>query len=215
VEVGEDPDAGSYLVCEFVPGQDLKRFVREKGPQPAWWTIDVMIQVLAGLHFLHTRPGVIVHRDVKPDNVLLKLENAPATTAPLAKLADFGVSRALEGPGSTRLTEPGAVPGTLSYLAPEIFSGKPYGPAADVYSAGVTAYYVLTGKHPYDFPREGGDVARLYHLLSNSNLPIPVQARLPSVPASAAGVIDKACSKDPGCRYPSALEFAEALMQTR
>jgi hypothetical protein len=213
VEVGEDPDAGSYLVCEFIPGQDLARFVREKGPQPPWWMIDVMIQVLAGLHFLHTRPGVIVHRDVKPDNVLLKLENVSGTAAPLAKLADFGISRALAGPGSTRLTKPGAVPGTFFYLAPEIFSGESYGPAADVYSVGVTAYYVLTGKHPYDFPREAGDAALLYHLLSND--PIPIQARLPGIPASVAAVIDKACTKDPRRRYPTALGLAEALIQAR
>ena len=213
VEIGEEPDGGSYLVCEFIPGQDLGKFVRSNGPQPEWWMIDVIIQVLAGLHFLHTRPGVIVHRDVKPDNVLLKFKKVAGAAAPLAKLADFGISRALEGPGSTRLTQIGAVPGTFYYLAPEIFSGESYGPAADVYSVGVTAYYVLTGKHPYDFPREAGDAALLHHLWRND--PIPIEARLPGISASVARVIDKACSKDPTRRYPSALDLAEGLIQAR
>jgi len=175
--------------------------------------IDVMIQVLAGLHFLHTRPRVIVHRDVKPENILLKLEKLDGAAAPLAKLADFGISRALEGPGSTRLTQPGAVIGTFYYLAPEIISGEPYGPAADVYSAGLTAYYILTGKHPYDFPREADDAALVYHLWTND--PIPIRMRSPGIPEAVAGVIDKACSKDPKCRYPSALKLAEALAQVR
>ncbi len=211
VAIGEDQ--GSYLVCEFVPGQDLAKFVREKGPQPAWWTVDVMMQILAGLHFLHTLPQVIVHRDVKPHNILLNLVKDPGMSAPLAKLADFGISRALEGPGSTRLTQTGAVPGTLEYLAPEVLKGQAYGPPADVYSAGVTAYFVLTGTHPYDFPREAGVQAMVYHLWTNE--PVPIRRRVPGIAASIALVIDQACCKDPGRRYPTARELAQALMQVR
>jgi serine/threonine protein kinase len=139
IDAGEDADAGSYLVCEFVPGLDLGKFVREKGPQHPKWTINLIVQLPAALHFLHTRPGIIVHRGVKPDNILLRRPDDQGGAAPQAKLAGLVISRALEGPGSTRLTMPGAVPGTIAYLAPEIFSGISYGPQAGVYSAGVTA----------------------------------------------------------------------------
>ena len=210
--IGDDPEAGSYLMCEFVPGQDLARFVRENGPQPPSWTIDIVTQILAGLHFLHTRPGVIVHRDVKPENVLLKRGNCSGA-APVAKLADFGIARALEGRGSTRLTTPGMVPGTFLYLAPEVFSGRDQGPLSDVYSAGVTAYYTLTGKHPYDFPSGAADAALLHHLWSSN--PVPVQLRLSAVPAAVAGAVNRACSKEPKDRHSTALEFAEALNETR
>jgi serine/threonine-protein kinase len=211
VAAAEDPVEGGYLVCEFVPGADLSKYVREKGPQPASWSAKVIIQLLAGLHFLHTRPGMIVHRDVKPANVLLRLDRLMLCEAPIAELADLGMARALEDSGSTRLTQMGMVPGTAQYIAPEVFSGQEYGPAADIYSAGIAAYYTVTRQFPFDYPPEAEENAYPFHVLAKE--PLPVQMRLPAIPPLIGAAIDKACRKDPGQRHPSALEFAQALKQ--
>lgn len=214
VDIGEDVVEGNYLVCEFVPGQDLSKLVRETGPPPVSWTIDLVLQILGGLHFLHTRSGAIIHRDIKPENVLLKGEKDQLTVVnPAAKIADLGIARALDGPGSTRYTEPGALPGTFYFLSPETLKGQPYGPSTDVYSAGVTAYYVLSGKYPYDFPKGADDYAMLYHVLTNE--PKPLQERRPDISTALAAVVDQACCKNPAVRYGSALEFAHALVQSR
>jgi len=169
-----------------------------------------MLQILSALDFLHTLPNVIVHRDVKPQNVLLKFDRAATGAIPVAKLADFGIARALSGPGSTRLTQVGGVPGTLFYLAPELLlSGAAYVPNADVYSVGVTIYHVLTGRYPYEFPPESSDIVSLLNVYSKD--PIPIRERLHGISQSLATVIDTACARDPDRRHPNAGAFAEAL----
>ncbi len=149
-----------------------------------------MIQVLKALEFLHTRPNVILHRDVKPRNILLNFRGNCRHLS-IAKLADFGIARALDGPGSTRMTQAGAVPGTLLYLAPDVLLDRTvYGPQADVYAAGVTTYYTLTGKYPYNWPDEGGELAFLFRL--NSQEPIPIQDQLPDIPVQLCNILNQA-----------------------
>ena len=204
IDIRESKDGGVCLLCEFVVGEDLGQFLRRhsleeflKGhsTQPADWTIDVMLQVLDALACLHTSRGVIVHRDVKPENILLKHPVDPLAV-PEVKLADLGISRALEGPGSTRLTETGMVIGTPQFIAPEVLQGLPYTPAADIYSVGATAYYVLTGRYP-------------------SNPPISLRKRSPQASNSLVEAIDTACRSDPDERFQTAESFAAALADAR
>jgi Protein kinase domain/Inner membrane component of T3SS, cytoplasmic domain len=211
VEIGEADDAGMYLLCEYVEGEDLSRYLARNGRQTETWTIDVMRPMLIALDFLHTRTGVIVHRDVKPANVLLH-RPSPQSADLKVKLADLGIARALEGPGSTRLTANGGIAGTPEFLAPEVWSAAPYTPVADIYSVGVTAYRALTGALPYDYVGEMDQRFGL-HVLTHDT--VPIRRRLPSVSPRLAEAVDTACRRNPSDRYPTAEAFARALLEAK
>jgi serine/threonine-protein kinase len=183
-----------YIEMEFVPGGvSLAEQVIRNGPMPPEQATTLMRHVVLALDAAHGQG--LVHRDVKPANVLLAPDGR-------AKLADFGLARRLTD-GDRRH---GRVAGTPTFMAPELFAGVPAGPATDLYAVGVTYYYLLTSCLPYTADRLG----RLVTL--HRKAPIPDVRRLaPSVPDEAAALIRRLLAKDPLERPRSAAEVADEL----
>src|SRR5919199_861636 len=135
-DVGVDCGA-HYFVMELIDGPNLKGGVRARGALPVDETVAIMLQVLAGLGYAHAR--ALVHRDVKPQNIMLLPDGT-------AKVTDFGIAKGLS---DSTLTEAGSGMGTVHYISPEQARGEPATPASDLYSAGVTLYELLTGRLPF------------------------------------------------------------------
>ncbi|TWT75865.1 Serine/threonine-protein kinase PknA [Posidoniimonas polymericola] len=187
-----DRDGDTYfLVTEFVPGVDLRRLVRRTGPLPTGAAAWVVLQAAQGLEYAHRRG--IVHRDVKPGNLLVTPEGE-------VKLADLGLAWYLnrEVP-----TDPGGrkkVVGTCDYLAPEsITDPTRIIPVSDLYSLGCTLYYAVTGKVPYP---GGNAVEKMRRCLREA--PLPPQSIQPDLPDNVVAVIARLMDKNPETRVPSA-----------
>jgi len=188
-----------YAVFEFVPGETLQARVSREGPLPIPDAIRILSEVAAGLAAVHDRD--LLHRDVKPENVLL----GPAG----AKLADFGLVKRLDG---TSLTQSGTTLGTPSYLAPEqIGSDKArWGPSTDVYGLAATLFYALTGAPPFAGPSTLVTLSRVL----NEDPPLPSALR-PEVPEWLDAVCTRGLAKGNRERYPSAVAFRLALREGR
>jgi serine/threonine protein kinase len=180
------PPEPGYLVMELVEGLSLTRIL-DDGPLPPEDVMDIVAQSARGLAAAH-RTG-LVHRDIKPGNLLLRSDG-------LVKITDFGIAHA---DGQTTFTQPGMLIGTPAYLAPERVSGGPATPAGDLYALGVVAHQCLTGHVP--FAGEALAVA-LAHL--DRGLP----ALPPSVPPGVAALVTYLTRKDPAARPPSAWDVA-------
>ena len=142
----------------------------------------------------------VVHRDVKPGNIMRSDDGA-------VKLADFGIAKAMVG-GTSQITQAGSVLGTAAYLAPEQASGAEVGPPADLYGLGVVTYQLLAGRLPYD----AGSLTELA-MMQQREYPIRLDEVAPEVPAALALAVEKALALAPGDRYPSADEMRTALHQ--
>ena len=189
-DYGEDKGT-AYLVMELVPGQPLSQIIAERAPLSAPETASILAQAAAALEAAHQ--GGVIHRDVKPANILI-------TPDGVAKLTDFGISRAI---GAAPVTQTGQVLGTAQYLSPEQALGKSATAASDIYSLGVVGYEMLTGVRPFD---AGTVVATA---LAHVNQPPPA---LPdSVPAGVRDVINAALAKDAADRPASAAAVSRAL----
>ncbi|WP_212841892.1 serine/threonine-protein kinase [Catellatospora sp. IY07-71] len=186
------PD-GAYLVMEYVDGEPLSKVLTRYGRLSAPATLHLVGQATNALHAVHGRG--IVHRDVKPGNLLVRPDGT-------LLLTDFGIARR---DGATALTATGAVIGTLSYLAPEQVLGHPATPRSDVYALGVVAYECLTGRRP--FLAENPFAAAMMRL---SQPPPPLG---PEVPAPVAALIERALAADPEARWASAAAFGAAIAQ--
>ena len=193
---GRDPESDRhYIVMEYVDGPSCADLLREHKMLDIDWTVHLLRDSCHGLDYAH-RAGV-VHRDVKPGNLLVARETN--TT----KLADFGIAKAAE---QTRITQVGAVLGTAAYLSPEQARGEEAGPASDLYSLGVCAYQFLTGRLPHEY-------ASLTELaLKQQQDPVqPITALRPEVPPELDDAVRLCLERDPGNRYRSALELGQAL----
>ena len=193
---GRDPESDRhYIVMEYVDGPSCADLLREHKMLDIDWTVHLLRDSCHGLDYAH-RAGV-VHRDVKPGNLLVARETN--TT----KLADFGIAKAAE---QTRITQVGAVLGTAAYLSPEQARGEEAGPASDLYSLGVCAYQFLTGRLPHEY-------ASLTELaLKQQQDPVqPITALRPDVPPELDDAVRLCLERDPGNRYRSALELGQAL----
>jgi serine/threonine protein kinase len=193
---GQDPDSHRhYIVMEYVDGPSAADMLRERKRLDIDETIRLVRDSCHGLDYAH-RAGV-VHRDVKPGNLLFAEEMG--TT----KLADFGIAKAAE---QTRITQVGSVLGTAAYLSPEQARGEEAGPPSDIYSLGVCAYQFLTGRLPHEY-------ASLTELaLKQQQDPVdPVTDYRPEVPPELDEAVRVALERDPDARYASALEMAEAI----
>jgi eukaryotic-like serine/threonine-protein kinase len=184
-----------YIVMEYVDGPSAADMLRESKRLEIDETIRLVRDACHGLDYAH-RAGV-VHRDVKPGNLLFAEEMG--TT----KLADFGIAKAAE---QTRITQVGSVLGTAAYLSPEQARGEEAGPPSDIYSLGVCAYQFLTGRLPHEY-------ASLTELaLKQQQDPVdPVTDYRPEVPPELDEAVRVALERDPDARYASALEMAEAI----
>ncbi len=186
-----------YISMEYVPGRSLKTIVREQGALAPTTAIDIAIQILRAARFAHKR-GVI-HRDLKPHNVILDEEGR-------ARVTDFGIARA----GASDMTMTGSIMGTAQYLSPEQAQGHPVSATSDLYSIGVILYELLTGVIPFE-----GETAVAIAFKQVSAEPRPPSELNPALSPSLDAIVLRALAKDPAARYASADEFIAALQHER
>jgi len=182
-----------YIAMEYVSGRSLKAIVREAGPLDPVTAIDIVIQILRAARFAHRR-GVI-HRDLKPHNVILDEDGR-------ARVTDFGIARA----GASDMTLTGSIMGTAQYLSPEQAQGYTVTAASDLYSVGVILYELLTGVVPFE-----GETAVAIAFKQVSATPRPPSELNPHLPHSLDAVVLRALAKDPIERYPDDDELIAAL----
>ncbi|MGM9920538.1 MAG: Stk1 family PASTA domain-containing Ser/Thr kinase, partial [Bhargavaea sp.] len=190
-DVGEDGDL-QYLVMEYVEGQTLKEYIKDHAPLAPAEAVEIMKQLCSGITAAHLHG--IIHRDIKPQNILMDREGQ-------VKLTDFGIAMALS---ATALTRTNSVMGTVHYLSPEQARGGMATKRTDIYSLGIVLYEMLTGKLP--FSGESAVSIALKHLQEQTP---SVRALRPDIPQSLENVILKATAKDSAERYPS----AEAMLR--
>jgi eukaryotic-like serine/threonine-protein kinase len=195
-DFGFDPESHQhFIVMEHVPGQSCAELLRDRGHLDVEQAVDIVAQACRGLDYAH-RNGV-VHRDVKPGNLLV-------SESGVVKLADFGIARAT---GHSSITQIGSVLGTAAYLSPEQTRGEEAGPYADLYSLGVVAYQLMSGRLPY----EATSLSELA-LKQQREAPIPLRQLSPRVPAELSEAISLAISVIPDERPADAAELSEMLV---
>jgi len=193
---GQDPESHRhYIVMEYVEGPSAADLLREYRELDVEQTVAIVRDACHGLDYAH-RAGV-VHRDVKPGNLLLAEETG------ITKLADFGIAKAAE---QTRITQVGSVLGTAAYLSPEQARGEEAGLASDIYSLGVCTYQFLTGRLPHEY----SSLTELA-LKQQQEVVAPIREFRPEVPAELDEAIRLCLEREPGSRYRSALELAQAI----
>jgi eukaryotic-like serine/threonine-protein kinase len=193
---GEDPESRRhYIVMEYVHGPSCADLLRDRKRLEVDETVQIVRDACHGLDYAH-RAGVI-HRDVKPGNLLIAEEMR--TT----KLADFGIAKAAE---QTRITQVGSVLGTAAYLSPEQARGDEAGPASDTYSLGVCAYQFLTGRLPHEYASLTELALKQQH-----DAVVPITEYRPEVPRELDEAVRLSLEREPNARYGSALEFARAI----
>lgn len=196
IDAGED-EGRPYIVFEYVEGQTLKRRIHEEGGLAVDEAVAYAIEIGRGLTAAHARR--LVHRDVKPQNVLLDPDGR-------ARVTDFGIARSLESEG---MTATGRVLGTTDYVSPEQAMGEIVDERSDVYSLGVVLYEMLTGEVPFRAETQVG-VA-----MKHVNDPMPdVQVKRPEVSAAVASVVDRATAKDQRDRYDTVAQMVRDLEAT-
>ncbi|MGA7952420.1 MAG: serine/threonine-protein kinase, partial [Gloeobacterales cyanobacterium] len=183
----------NFIIMELVRGADLQEIVKKQGPLSAEFATQIGQDIAQALTLAHGRG--ILHRDVKPLNILLREDRQ-------AKLADFGSARV---EGQTTMTQTGAFVGTLDYAAPEVIAGKRADARADIFALGMTLYFILTGKFPVrpslNFPPT--PAARGHH----------PRTERPDIPEWLDSIVAQATRSDPAMRFPTAQSMADALKQ--
>ena len=187
-----------YIVMEYVDGVTLRDIVHTDGPLPAQRAIEIIADACQALNFSHQNG--IIHRDVKPANIMINTTNA-------VKVMDFGIARAIADSGNS-VTQTAAVIGTAQYLSPEQARGEPVDARSDVYSLGCVLYEILTGEPPFigDSP-----VAVAYQHVRED--PVPPSKRYEGISADLDAVVLKALAKNPENRYQTAAEMRADLVR--
>jgi serine/threonine-protein kinase len=198
IHVVEEAGGLVFFVMAFIEGETLGQRLRTKGPLSPVTGARVLQEVAWALAYAHARG--VVHRDVKPDNILIEQGTGRAM------VSDFGIARAGETTGSTAA---GEILGTAQYMSPEQASGEPVDGRSDIYSLGIVGFYALSGKAPFDAP----DVATLLAMQITTPAP-PLSSAAPGVSPKAAQAIDRCLDKNPDDRWPTGEAFAEALAQS-
>lgn len=192
-DVGED-NGEYYIVMEYVEGKHLKALLKKRGKLTVPEVVDITLQITNGLSVAHD--SYIIHRDIKPQNILI-LENG------LIKITDFGIAVAMN---ATQLTQTNSVMGSVHYLPPEQASGKGATLQSDIYSIGILMYELLTGKLPF----RGDNAVEI--ALKHLKEPMPsIKDEIPDIPQSVENIILKATAKNPKNRYLDAREMHEDL----
>jgi serine/threonine-protein kinase len=202
LEIGEAGTGLHFLAIEWAKGELLEKYAKRRGPLPPDEVAEIVAQIGEAVHAAH-QVGV-VHRDLKPDNLMYD----PDTRR--VKLLDFGIATDTDTSAEERLTRAGFFVGTLLYVAPEALSGELVGPQADQYSLATIAYFLLTGCHPYVAKSQREMFSQLL-----SQPPIPLNQAKPGMrfPATVEAVIMQGLSKDPRQRFPSVVDFANRLRE--
>ncbi len=227
---------GPYLVMEMAYGGNLQHLLEKNNH--SYLKVDEAVQyieaTLEGLEYIHKMD--IVHRDLKPENILLQeAENGLI----IPKITDFGLAKKYGEAGGTIITKFGVCMGTAFFIPPEqILDARSVRAPADIYSLGVTLYYLLTGQFPYNFPtsleiiryfydkkikfRNMAEAEALFIRIKNGQnpyrlileeSPTPIRENKPDIPLKLATIVDKAVKKDPGQRFQTAAEFRQALLK--
>jgi eukaryotic-like serine/threonine-protein kinase len=197
-----EADGLYYLALEWAPGDSLAAFLHRNGPLAPPEAVALVRQLADALAAAHH--AGIIHRDLKPENIMYD----PATKR--ARLLDFGIARDTEVPPEERLTRTGFFVGTLQYVAPEALSGELVDGRADIYSLATIAYYLLTGRHPYN----GRSPRELFQQLLTQP-PEPLNQAVPGLKFSAGleAAIMRGLARDPGARQPTVEALAAELEQ--
>ena len=194
IDRGEQ-DGRQFIVFEYVDGENLKSLIEREGPLPEREAIELALQIARALGFAHEHG--LIHRDVKPQNVLLNGDSG-------AKVTDFGIARSLDVQGG--LTQTGTVMGTSDYIAPEQARGRQVDAQSDVYSLGAVLYELLTGEVP--FPGDNFVAVAMRHI----NEPPPsVRERRPELSPRLDAAVRRAMAKDPRERFGSMAELCTEL----
>ena len=193
-DFGEAPDGSMFIAMQFVEGHDLKEILQKRGRMTAAETISIASQVCHALAAAHARG--LIHRDVKPQNILIDRKGH-------ARLSDFGIVKALSGP---ELTQTGMTFGTAAYLSPEQATGQPISPATDVYGLGCVMYEMLAGTPPFT-----GDNPAIVAYKQVWEQPRPLHDLAPETPPSLERIIMSCLQKDPRARYPNTDALAADL----
>lgn len=192
-DVGED-EGNFYIVMEYIEGKTLKQLIKKRGVLSLPEAIDIMLQLLDALASAHD--SYIIHRDIKPQNIMIKESG-------LVKITDFGIAMALN---SAQLTQTNSVMGSVHYLPPEQASGKGSTIRSDIYSLGILMFEMLTGKVPFK-----GDSA-VEIALKHMKEPLPNPKELnPVIPVSVENIILKATAKNPKNRYKDVREMKDDI----
>jgi beta-lactam-binding protein with PASTA domain/tRNA A-37 threonylcarbamoyl transferase component Bud32 len=190
-------DGTYYIAMEYLDGRSLKTIIREEAPLDPERAIDLTIQVLRAARFAHRRG--IIHRDFKPQNVIVDAEGR-------AKVTDFGIARA----GASDMTQTGSIMGTAQYLSPEQAQGEAVSAASDLYSIGIILYEMLTGRVPFE-----GESAVTIALKQVNERPTPPSAYNGAVGPALEAAVMRALEKHPAQRFQDADEFIAALEAAR
>ena len=198
----EEHEGLAFIAMALVDGETLAERVRRTGPLPPREVARILREVAWALAYAHGRG--IVHRDIKPDNIMIERGSGRAL------VTDFGIARPVERSSATdRLTLEGQLLGTAAFMSPEQAAGEPVDGRSDLYSLGAVGFYLLSGRAPFDERTiEALLVARFTRAAP------PVASARPDVPAALASVIDRCLARQPYDRYPSAEAVAEALAES-
>ena len=193
-DVGEEDDI-YYIVMEYVEGETLKEYIKHRHPLPVETAVDIMKQLAAAVR--HAHQNNIIHRDIKPQNILIDKRGN-------VKITDFGIATALT---ATTITDTNSVLGSVHYISPEQIKGSQATKKSDIYSLGIVMFELLTGRLPYS--GETAVAIALKHL--QEDLPSPRRLN-PSIPQSVENIVLKATAKDPLYRYANIEELEDDLL---
>lgn len=199
-ESGEE-NGDPYLVMECLDGEPVSRIIAERRPMLLVEKLDILVQVCDGLQYAHDRSPQVIHRDIKPGNVILLSDGT-------AKLVDFGIAR-IAG-AETAVTQTGQLVGSLSYMSPEQINSLPIDSRTDIFSAGVLAYELVA----YSLPFKGSDPASTFVKILRED-PEPLRKYVPDIPAELEDAIYRALAKKKQDRYQTAEEFGFDLLSVQ
>ena len=211
-DFGETSDGLVFLAMEYIEGETLARVLEREPVLPVRRAVEIVRQIAAGLTAAHELPEPVVHRDLKPDNILLKTTRDGSDWV---KIVDFGIAKAVKR-DTQLLTTPGLVVGTPRYMSPEQLTGGTVDVRTDVYALAIIAYRVLTGRMPFptNTPEEESTIQWALQRLTQEPLPLQQGQSGSEWPSGAQAVFDRALRRDPDQRTPSASEFARSLARS-